>query len=258
MFNLPTGPKLNSSGGVEKDVVGEEKGCLAVVPVAEEGKTLGRLLDLIHPGQAATFDTLQSLRTTLQAANKYGMEGIVDGGEPLLLASLESDSVGVYAVACAFKFEKTTRLAAKLTLRQPMLFPFSKELECISGAALYRLLEYRQACGKQAIQAANTAWDHNLGAWCRRQSCERASQTLGMYTVTLWWWDYIHETHDRLKECPSSDAILDPALASPFIERAMKCEICQGTLPSGFGLFTSRYAKEADAAVSQVHLQVEF
>ncbi|EPQ49792.1 hypothetical protein GLOTRDRAFT_4763, partial [Gloeophyllum trabeum ATCC 11539] len=136
--------QTSSDSSADKDLVVDG---LRVVPMTEEtGEVVEKLLQLCYPLDPPTWANAAEVQPVLAAAIKYQ----IDTGTRALrkeLASpkfLESEPLGVYAVACRLQLQEEARLAAWYTLRHPMVKkPSIPELRFISGHTLHLLFEYR-------------------------------------------------------------------------------------------------------------------
>ncbi|KDQ50422.1 hypothetical protein JAAARDRAFT_42085 [Jaapia argillacea MUCL 33604] len=261
--------ELTEDGNVRSGanpVISGEKDGLPIVPLTESSETLTGLLNFIHPEQTATFDTLDSLLLVLKAAEKYRMDGVIRRAETSLMAAdfLESQPVVVYVIACVYKLEKAARAGAKASLCQPMLFPFSKELEGISGASLYRLLAYRDTCEKEATEVTERVWamsgQHRL-FWQKSQarcSCPIATSIQHGHNVKAWCWEYLEEILKRLRQRVNGDVLRDHTLVMPYLGRSVDCESCRGTAARDIAKFAGDAALAVDEAISKVRFKIEF
>ncbi|KAH9951141.1 hypothetical protein B0H21DRAFT_719747 [Amylocystis lapponica] len=145
-----------------------------VVHVSENAQALDRLLRICYPTADPVLDTIEDVRSVLEAAEKYDMES----ARALCIRAFmvpkifEKEPFAVYAIAYYLRLEDETRKAARMTLRFefPNVNPTSPSplgLELISGRALYALIDYRSRCSQAARNAVD---DYNM--WRRWEEVE--------------------------------------------------------------------------------------
>lgn len=132
----------------EKD---QEDG-LVVIPVAEDSKTLDALLRFCYPCTLADDPSLEVLKDALdvlEAAKKYSLDAIEKKACKAISNPkiLESEPLRCFAVAHRGRLQEETLLAAKYTLRLPLIPPSFPEIEPITASDLLALLPYHQRCG---------------------------------------------------------------------------------------------------------------
>ncbi|KDQ50420.1 hypothetical protein JAAARDRAFT_584667 [Jaapia argillacea MUCL 33604] len=232
---------------------------LPVLVVQEDSHVLTGLLGFLRPCGAPQFDTLELFSRVFQTADKYGMEDVMGALESMLMASkfMESEPGAVYAVACTYKLEKPARAAAKLTLRQSMLFPFSSMLESASAASLYRLIIYHQACVESALQALRTLALRNHPTPSRSCTCLWATSPLkgSEVLVKQWFWDYVQAISNDITRVLCGEAI--HCVASRLSD-VKACSYCREAAMMVFSRFVENLQDEVDVAVSQIKIEIKF
>ncbi|KAI0366980.1 hypothetical protein BV20DRAFT_981594 [Pilatotrama ljubarskyi] len=143
-----------------------------VVPLTETSEIVEPLLRVFYPARvvAPEFSSLNHLKPVLEAARKYQVDAVMQVLARSLVQFARDVPLQAYAIALHFGLEESARLAAKQFVAHVPPWPFTKELELISGAAHYRLLEYRDDCVKAAKSAIDLRWlDDTTFTWfsCR-------------------------------------------------------------------------------------------
>ncbi|RPD58999.1 hypothetical protein L226DRAFT_489116 [Lentinus tigrinus ALCF2SS1-7] len=121
---------------------------LPVVHVSEHSKVLDRIFRLCYPVDDPPLETIEEVRSTLEAAMKYQMAEAVKITKRRLLGLARDDPLRVYAVACCFSLEEEASAAAQEVLKQKAQEGYVEELEEISIGAYHRLLSYCQRRGR--------------------------------------------------------------------------------------------------------------
>ncbi|KDQ50417.1 hypothetical protein JAAARDRAFT_63194 [Jaapia argillacea MUCL 33604] len=250
MFDLPSDrPEMSGL---------DNRGGLVVVAVDETSRVLTTLLSFIHPSNPSpSFDSLETSRLVLQAADKYGMDDVIHKVEAALMSSdfMEHEPGAIYAIACSFNLEKAARAAAKLTLCHPIPFPYSPELEYASAASIHRLLVYRQACIKKGLEVCPELALRDSGVSC--SICPSAMNELQGFSVKLWLWNFVQAVCERIQEAPCGDVMQYVASARPFIKLAINCQACRNTAMEIFCRLAQGLKKEIDEEISAIHLEVK-
>ncbi|KAH7890891.1 hypothetical protein F5I97DRAFT_1923379 [Phlebopus sp. FC_14] len=186
----------------------ETKDGLIVIPVTENSTTLDTLLRFCYPCTLAEdpcLDQLNDILDVLEAAQKYSLHAIERKVAQAICNPkvLEAEPLRCFAIARRGKLENEALLAAKYTLRQPLIPAWFKEIELITATDLLQLLTYHQKCGN-AVQELkrDTSWivAHygNKNAWLsdsassnrRASSCacpQPSTSPWGGGSPPLWW-----------------------------------------------------------------------
>jgi hypothetical protein len=126
----------------------------SVVNLAEDSKTLHRLLTAIYPVDLSIPKTLEEYLSLIASCQKYQMDStaarirsLLKECRPRIFTAL--NSVRAYGIASRYHLQEEALLAARLTLERRVEFDKCGELEdlrYISGADLFRLWQYRIKC----------------------------------------------------------------------------------------------------------------
>ncbi|KAI6041897.1 hypothetical protein EDC04DRAFT_1138299 [Pisolithus marmoratus] len=119
-----------------------------VVPVSEDSKTLDVLLRSWYPCTLAENLALLNPRGTvnvLNVAKKYSLDAIQQAVcKSLFTPKILVNSLCCFAITCRARMQDEFALAAKYTLREPLVPGWFNEIELITAAELFSLLTYRQ------------------------------------------------------------------------------------------------------------------
>ncbi|KDQ50399.1 hypothetical protein JAAARDRAFT_583473 [Jaapia argillacea MUCL 33604] len=274
MFDLPqtnsdSKPFANSGDG------------LPVVDVSEVSHVLEMLLRPCFPWEVPVFSTVKELAEVLQAAEKYGMERIVDSVRKTFTETkyVENHPEEVYALACRFKFKDVARTAAKYTLRKPMPGDYTPAFEDISGGDIHRLMEYHKTCGNRVVSLVpedgttiecGTIWD-SVALSCTTSTCQPSTSLLkrgpskyderrrtSSRTPRQWWWSMLHDIRKELQERPLSAAWKERATSPEALRKAMECETCRPRAPDEVKKMVMDLADKVGNEIAKVELQLNF
>jgi hypothetical protein len=262
MFELPQSQNEAGSDSV--------KDGLPLISLKEESKTVEKLLLSCCPITAKgllDIATLEDVQRLLEAAIKYDMEGLEKHVRRALVAPHfgEKDPMRVFAIACRYKLDEEVQIAAKYTLRLPILQrPYVPELEYITGGHIQRVEEYYGRCVDAAkAVAGNLKWLSRdsfvwFGRSCRNTSCPCAPGfvEVGMHRhstlVQKWWFDYLQSTTVALSLQPYGEVVKRSDLMDTALREACDCEVCGSRAFRELREFAELYAKEIDRVVSEV------
>ncbi|KAI0357904.1 hypothetical protein OH77DRAFT_1312846 [Trametes cingulata] len=140
MFTLPQPPSPPAPAGKPS------------VEVAEDSSIWSTLIALCYaprPPVPNEFADLDAARALLDAGAKYELAVTVDFAHMglLLRKVVEEQPFSVYALGCTYKHPDVARAAARQTLRFPVYFEHTQELDLMSLLAYHCLSEYRRKCG---------------------------------------------------------------------------------------------------------------
>ncbi|KAH0836778.1 hypothetical protein J3R83DRAFT_8528 [Lanmaoa asiatica] len=138
----------------------ETKDDLAVIPVAENSKTLDTLLRFCYPCTLAEDPKLEVFKDVvdiLEAARKYSLDTIERKVRQALSNPeiLTAEPLRCFAIAHRGRAREETLLAAKYTLTQPLIPPWFQEIALITAGDLLALLSYHQRCGDAVYALRN-------------------------------------------------------------------------------------------------------
>lgn len=132
-----------------------------VVNLAEDSKTLYRLLTAIYPVDLSIPETFEEYISLIASCQKYKMDStaahirsLLKERTPPLFTAL--NSFRAYGIASRYHLKEEALLAARLTLECDMDFDTcAKDFRYLSGADLSRLWQYRTKCTTVAKDCIN-------------------------------------------------------------------------------------------------------
>ncbi|KAF9240589.1 hypothetical protein BU15DRAFT_73818, partial [Melanogaster broomeanus] len=248
---------------------------LAVIPVSEDSKTLDTLLRFCYPCTLAEDPNLEQLKDVtdvLEAAKKYSI-GAIERKVAQALSNpkiLEVDPLRCFAIAHHGQLRDETLLAAKYTLRQPLIPSWFEEIELLSATDLLALLTYHQKCGT-AVYALKTDMSGREDVWSwltdrQNTPCECPNSPVCTYNMfgtpvnqrPQWWDDFMEETFRVLRDKPCEATIQACAEQTVQSVRAKNCAACSPRVGEGMRQFSALFAQKVEGVVSQVELELKF
>jgi hypothetical protein len=257
--------------------IDETRDGLAIVDLTETSETIKGLLSFCYPAiytGKVVLETLSEISALLEAATKYEMEGIrKDLIQSLIRPQfLEQQSLRVYAIACRNKLEAEARLAAKYTLRRPILeHPYFPELASIDAEKLYCVQMYRKECAEAAMKVATEhTWIIGdsyafLNCGCRDddfvesytfiQSTPSRKHKYG-YQLTVivhpWWLEYMESARVALQISSQGETVKSLTTVGDAFAAAKKCSACRSTVVLDFRRFLDKFEEEVENRIAKV------
>ena len=272
MFELP-----QPSEGKSEDA-GEIKDSLVVIPVTEDSRTMDALLRFCYPCTLAKnppLDHFKDVVNVLEAAKKYSLDEVENEISQALFNPkiLEVDSLRCFAIARRARLHDQTIMAAKYSLREPLIPGWFEEVDLVTAADLLALLTYHQKCGS-ALQKLHLSFswieqhyqNRTAGAWILGQdtagrscSCPKSKTVQlfqGQYCVQ-WWEDFMKATFEALKDRPCAGTIHKRVDKMTEEVRQRECSnCCSNVATAAIPGFTALFAKLVDELVSEVRFVV--
>jgi BTB/POZ domain len=146
----------------------------SVVNLAEDSKTLHRLLTAIYPVDLSIPETFEEYLSLIASCQKYQMDSTAAHIRSLLKERIPplfaSNPFRAYGIASQYHLEEEALLAARLTLERSMDFDTcGEDLHYIPGGDLFRLWKYRTKCttvAKDCIKHMTGSDDAPLPSVC--------------------------------------------------------------------------------------------
>ncbi|KIJ04570.1 hypothetical protein PAXINDRAFT_22135 [Paxillus involutus ATCC 200175] len=258
----------------------ETKDGLPVIPVSEGSNTLDALLRFCYPCTLAEDPNLEELKDVvdvLDAAKKYSLDAIERKvGQALLNPKiLKVEPLRCFAIAHRGQLRDETLLAARYTLRQPLIPSWFEEIELLTATDLLALLAYHQKCGNAAYTLKmNTSWIKThygssracswlSGEYANGNNCACTRTKKPKYKVfaseTLQWWeDFMEETFLALRDKPCGATILAAAEKTVQHVKGLNCDACSPRVAEGMRDFSALFVRKVEETVSKVTLELEF
>lgn len=262
----------------EKTENWEMKDGLAVVPISEDSRTLDALLRFCYPctlTENPSLDHFKDVVNVLEAAKKYSLDEIENTICQALFNPkiLEVDSLRCFAIARRARLRDQTLMAAKYSLREPLIPEWFDEIGLVTSADLLALLTYHQKCGSALKKLhLNYSWikqhyqNRTSGSWLLGQTttghgcnCPKSTtvQLFGCYCV-LWWQEFMVATFEALKDKPCADTIHKMIEKTVEEVRRRNCSTCCSNVAIAMPEFTTLFAKHVDELVSEVELPLRY
>ncbi|KAF9240590.1 hypothetical protein BU15DRAFT_73820 [Melanogaster broomeanus] len=237
------------------------------------------LFDIPQPIEASDEQEIKDGLAVIPAAKKYSIDAIERkvGQAVSNPKILEVDPLRCFAIAHHGQLRDETLLAAKYTLRQPLIPPWFEEIELLSAADLLALLTYHHKCGNAAYALkTDVSWirtHYESEAACSwlsgrmddhyRRDCGCPRLPVLTYSLffnqTLQWWnDFMEKTFLALRDKPCEATIQACAEETVQSVRARNCTACSPRIVEGMRDFSALFARKVEEAVSQVELELQF
>ncbi|KAH9918087.1 uncharacterized protein B0H18DRAFT_830371, partial [Fomitopsis serialis] len=155
MFSLPQTQTVGNEPPSDTEVPN-----IPVVPVTEDSHTLSHLLRLCYPSPLPppTSLSLDEVEGVLDASSKYEVEVARAFCTSVLESHIKSEPIAAYGLALRLRLKKEACAAALESLKHDFPppdtsddSPISKAIARMSGMAVYRLVQYREACKSVAL-----------------------------------------------------------------------------------------------------------
>ncbi|KAH8110197.1 hypothetical protein DFH11DRAFT_1730529 [Phellopilus nigrolimitatus] len=219
-----------------------------VVPVPEPSAVLDPLLRILYPTPPPELLDVDEIGGVLEAAHKYDMDGAMINARSALRACLEREkaqkkptsevAIAVYALACRFKLADEARLAARAFLAGPLDHPFVSQLEHLSAASYYHLLDYHRRVG-DAVEALftsisysddvlpNVSIKHHFCGGGTTEVYQSEDGTAEKVCCTDEWWYHARmSVLAELRKAPLSSSSFSSSIVSPHL-KAISCVVCK-------------------------------
>ncbi|KAJ6552933.1 hypothetical protein B0H19DRAFT_155919 [Mycena capillaripes] len=239
-----------------------------VLPMAETGVVLDRLLRFWYPGAEPTLmgmEPLDNLRETLELLLfKYDMSFVVSRGEDRLRSYMEEHPVSVFSLACRHGWENLARDAARSSLKHP-LRSFDgippAQLKYTAGDTYHSLLQYHSQCAKVAVGVTGISWASlAMDSWfvCNNCSFQIIKLAAGHRAVREWFLLYLHDAAEVLASQPGA-RLDDPKLMYNVVKKMVGCEYCR---KEGFeqlhAFITNKLQPKMAEEIAKVELKLVF
>jgi hypothetical protein len=250
MFSLPQPGSLD-------DAADRTKHGLPIIPVTENSVVLRKLLSFCSPVYDTDVPVLEDLdivMSVLDAADKYDMKRVGIFIVRMITAPrfLEKEPMRVFAIACRYRSEEETLVAARYMLRFAVWEPaYVSELDFISGSDFQRLVKFHASCGQAMTQLARHWSAYPLPSldckFCRKKGVSRLSVK-----------EYQDSVIEALRIRPSVESLLNPEWIDSMVKRAGSCTGCRERAPR----LLAEYVKEIDfpimAIIVGIPLEIDF
>ncbi|KAI6122615.1 hypothetical protein EDD16DRAFT_745002 [Pisolithus croceorrhizus] len=273
LFDLP-----QPSEEMNTDV--EIKDGLPVIPVSEDSKTLDPLLRFCYPCTLAEDPALEDFRdivNVLEASKKYSLDAIESTVCKSLFNSkiLGANSLRCFAIACRASMRDECVLAAKHSLREPLVPMWFEEIELITSGELLSLLAYHKKCG-DAVQAlkGDCSWmrteypNRDAAPWMvgynpngKYCECSRTASTRFSpfgYPSAHWWEVFMDSTFLDLRDKPCAETVRQNVEKAIQTVRQDGCRYCTPVVPGAMRDFETLFINKVEELIAQVELDLKF
>ncbi|KAG9313116.1 hypothetical protein JVU11DRAFT_6566 [Chiua virens] len=244
MFGLPQPGPLD--GAADQTKYG-----LPIIPVTEKSLVLQKLLSFCSPVYDTPLPVLENLdvvMSVLDAADKYDMKCVGKVILKMITAPefLEHEPMRVFAIACRYRAEAETNIAARYMLRFAIWEPaYVTELDFISGSDYQRLVKYHAGCG-QAMSQLVRFWSlfplPPLDCkFCRKNGLSRL--TLKNYQDCV---------IDALRVRPCAETLANAEWIDGMVRKAGSCQGCRDRAPRRM----EQYARELIVPINEIISEV--
>ena len=245
-----------------------------VVRLSEDSDALDVALRHIYPVRPPKVaDTLHCAGILAEFARKYQVETLDNFIIRYLTDSIESDPVGVYAIAVTYEYNDIGADAARACLYSPFSELESPYLRCITAEHLSELHRYHVACGEaaSAVASSDLKWLSLLdtapeafvsqlrgssGSGCqacsmqelRTQTSNTSSKRYGPRSL----WNYLYCSALLLSHHPTAEEIT----TKDFVLKTNKCNSCSHTIRKDLLEVSDLLWREVKNAVKRVSLSL--
>ncbi|KAF9224058.1 hypothetical protein BS17DRAFT_808352 [Gyrodon lividus] len=215
------------------------------------------------------LEELKDVVDVLEAAKKYSLDAIERKVAQAISNPkiLEVEPVRCYVIAHRSGLREETLLAARYTLRWPLIPEWFEEIELLTATDLLTLLTYHQQCAIAAQGLVdNPSWitAHYGLALTFPFTSETCSSCLhnqtqsGKYWIDFpgcyilrWWTDFCDNTFILLRDKPCRATIEMAAEEVIRTVRQRNCKYCSPRVTEIMREFTTLFADKLEEAVSQ-------
>ncbi|KAI5987106.1 hypothetical protein EDD15DRAFT_1509830 [Pisolithus albus] len=250
----------------------EIKDGLPVIPVSEGSKTLDPLLRLCYPCTLAEDPVIEDfgeIIDVLDAAKKYSLDAIQSAVCKSLFTPkiLEAHSLRCFAIACRARMQEQCDLAAKYTLREPLVPGWFKEIELVTSTELLSLLTYHRGCSS-AVQTLkdDLSWIPAELKPRYASSCECSDGEFKRGPGPPDWWKrFIASTFLDLLDKPCAESIQSNVEQvkrtlrnSTWAGSACGCKFCREVAPDRLRELAIIFVNKLEEITSKVKLDLKF
>jgi len=190
------------------------------------------------------------------------MESVMKYARVALVAPplIEQEAVRIFVIALQNRWEREARVAARYTLRRPLLErEYVAELEHITAGDLHRLEKYHLECLKKVETIVRCGL---TSEWALPvPGCSKCTWLIDKRIISLsgWWVEYKERTIAALAKRTCGESVCTRPFLGEALKYASKCESCgQKDLLNDLSEFSDRLAVEIERVISTVKLDLQF
>ncbi|KAH7922627.1 hypothetical protein BV22DRAFT_1070130 [Leucogyrophana mollusca] len=250
MFALP-------QPGPLEETADQTKYGLHIIPISERSIVVKKLLSFCSPVYDTDVPALEDLdivMAVLDAADKYDMKRVGKFIVKMITAPrfLEQEPMRVFAIACRYRAEQETVIAARYMLRYAISEPaYVAELDYISGADYHRLVQYHSQCS-QAMSYITRLWSSYPLPLLDCKLCRKK----GLSRIPLK--EYQDSVIDALRVRPCAESLLNPEWIESMARKAGSCATCRERVPRKMEEYVRDLTVPVNEIVSEIKLQIDF
>lgn len=231
------------------------------VDMEESNSVLDKLLRFCYPVDEPLLDDTKLALDLLSATIKYDMDGPTSRVKRIIMSPsvIAENPLLIYSASCKLGLADEAKLAAKISLRYPMLTLGTQGLQNLPALAYHRFLVYHQKCSITASELVCKAdwlptdtWDFSrlfVQGTCNSPCC--AGVYWGGISTRKWIGDYMNHVRERLRMRPSPLVVYEEETLARSLKLAGRCIVCGPTAHQNL----SRFAKELLAPVVEDALE---
>ncbi|KAF4571088.1 hypothetical protein EYR36_001641 [Pleurotus pulmonarius] len=233
----------------------------SAVDMEESSGVLDWLLRFCYPVDEPPLDDVKLALDLLSATIKYDMDGPTSRVKRIIMSTsvIAENPLLIYSTSCKLGLADEAKLAAKISLRYPMLTLGTQGLQNLPALAYHRFLVYHQKCSMVASELVCKAdwlptdtWDFSrlfVQGTCNSPCC--AGVYWGGVSTRKWIGDYMNQVRERLRMRPSPLVVYEEETLAHSLKLAGRCILCGPTAHQNL----SRFAKELLAPVVEAALE---
>ncbi|KAI6101550.1 hypothetical protein EV401DRAFT_792944 [Pisolithus croceorrhizus] len=178
-------------------------------------------------------------------------------------------------VACRACMQDECALAAKHTLREPLVPTWFEEIELITSSELLSLLSYHEKCGDAVqllkddlswITAEYRQWNaapwmfgmYSGSGYCGCTLSTSGRLTLQGHSSAQWWETFIDSTVLDLRDRPCAGTIQRNVEKAIQTVRQRNCRYCSSSAPGGLREFAALFTNRVEELIATVELDLKF
>ena len=233
--------------------------------VSEDSMTLELLLQFCYLCADPVGDLDLYLEVS-KAAEKYDMKTVLHlvkrymASEMRALVAATDDPFRLYAISCAYRMVEEGQLAAKATLRRPMIGQYPpKVLDLLPARAYHDLLLYRKACINTLaplLQCCREMYAYGGATLCHSHSpCREGIVRVEYNKINSGWFaNHLDQIKDAFTEVTAGTTIQSPVILDMTIINLGRCSACSKGTEGIRELmsFNAKLAAAVDAAIAKV------
>ncbi|THH28372.1 hypothetical protein EUX98_g5822 [Antrodiella citrinella] len=242
-----------------------EDGCLPICYFYADSHTINLVLRHVYPFPTPDVQDIGNAFDVLQVAREYDFRLVTTAMKKTVLRLAEESPLKVYARASLRRCEGEMRVAARLSLRYPILDAYTPELEKLSAGTYHRLLSYHRLCGRVAaaviddLRWATILYDAGCDtpSWSSCQLCPKFA--LGSVRgsdvelrATSWFHTLLLTIKQALRARPCGSTVYASELSEPSLGEAMTCLVCRATALPDWKRFVALLRDEVNHVISEV------